>query len=157
MFTRCACFNACMPDVHSVAFSTLKLKFGCTVMRFSCIRHIQIGVQQVWLHLIPCWLKSPTVVQGAHSIQSICMGHSIFAKCCAFVCPSSAAHPVLLSGGGDSTVRYANTTHICTAPASWLSWKRCKLRLCWLKGSSLSFMRGHACKDCLWHLTMKLS
>lgn len=46
--------------------------------------------------------------KGAHSIQSICMGHSVFAKCCAFLCPPDAAQPVLLSGGGDSTIRSWN-------------------------------------------------
>ena len=46
-------------------------------------------------------------LQGAHSIQSICMGHEVFAKCCSFACPTDGSPPLLLSGGGDSTIRYA--------------------------------------------------
>ncbi|KAA6424794.1 MAG: tRNA (guanine-N(7)-)-methyltransferase subunit WDR4-like [Trebouxia sp. A1-2] len=42
---------------------------------------------------------------GAHSIQSICMGHEVFAKCCSFGCHQNGSQPVLLSGGGDSTIR----------------------------------------------------
>ena len=35
------------------------------------------------------------------------MGHKVFAKCCAFLSADKAVHPILLSGGGDSTVRFA--------------------------------------------------
>ncbi|DBA81758.1 TPA: WD repeat-containing protein 4 [Trebouxia sp. C0004] len=43
--------------------------------------------------------------KGAHSIQSMCMGHEVFAKCCSFGYHQNGSQPILLSGGGDSTIR----------------------------------------------------
>ncbi|XP_006366671.1 tRNA (guanine-N(7)-)-methyltransferase non-catalytic subunit wdr4 isoform X1 [Solanum tuberosum] len=42
---------------------------------------------------------------GAHEIQSFCLGHSEFVSCLAFICSQDSQQWYLLSGGGDSTVR----------------------------------------------------
>lgn len=42
---------------------------------------------------------------GAHEIQSFCLGHSEFVSCLAFICNQDSQQWYLLSGGGDSTVR----------------------------------------------------
>ena len=96
------------------------------------------------------------MLQGAHSIQSICMGHSIFAKCCSFVCPDNAEQPVLLSGGGDSSVRSACHCHRDLLWVGVMAFfetmydcasKNCKLRKCGLKGSVfLSCVSVNACQ-----------
>ncbi|KAG6509512.1 tRNA (guanine-N(7)-)-methyltransferase non-catalytic subunit wdr4-like [Zingiber officinale] len=44
-------------------------------------------------------------LNGAHEIQSFCLGHTDFVSCLAFVCPFGHANGFLLSGSGDSTVR----------------------------------------------------
>ena len=52
-------------------------------------------------------------LQGAHEVQSICMGHLRFVTCSAFISggiPSDAGPQTsqdwLLTGGGDGTVRW---------------------------------------------------
>ncbi|XP_009605215.1 uncharacterized protein [Nicotiana tomentosiformis] len=42
---------------------------------------------------------------GAHEIQSFCLGHTEFVSCFAFICSKDSQQRYLLSGGGDSTVR----------------------------------------------------
>ncbi|KAF3627385.1 putative cullin-like protein 1 [Capsicum annuum] len=42
---------------------------------------------------------------GAHEIQSFCLGHTEFVSCLAFICSKDSQQWYLLSGGGDSTVR----------------------------------------------------
>ena len=69
--------------------------------------HIVLDRVQCTLQLIVFCEVCNLFWQGAHSIQSICMGHQVFAKCCAFISTKQSAHPLLLSGGGDSTVRSA--------------------------------------------------
>nr|DAD19583.1 TPA_asm: hypothetical protein HUJ06_021046 [Nelumbo nucifera] len=44
-------------------------------------------------------------LNGAHEIQSFCLGHTEFVSCLAFVCSSDYPNGFLLSGSGDSTVR----------------------------------------------------
>ncbi|XP_074583667.1 uncharacterized protein LOC141839747 [Curcuma longa] len=44
-------------------------------------------------------------LNGAHEIQSFCLGHKDFVSCLAFVYPFGHADGFLLSGSGDSTVR----------------------------------------------------
>ncbi|KAJ0974100.1 hypothetical protein J5N97_016065 [Dioscorea zingiberensis] len=44
-------------------------------------------------------------LNGAHEIQSFCLGHTDFVSCLAFICPSDYPQGFLLSGSGDSTVR----------------------------------------------------
>ncbi|CAN4113674.1 unnamed protein product [Withania somnifera] len=42
---------------------------------------------------------------GAHEIQSFCLGHTEFVSCLTFICSKDSQQWYLLSGGGDSTVR----------------------------------------------------
>ncbi|XP_015891515.2 uncharacterized protein LOC107425957 [Ziziphus jujuba] len=44
-------------------------------------------------------------LDGAHEIQSFCLGHTEFVSCLAFVCTLEYPQGFLVSGGGDSTVR----------------------------------------------------
>ncbi|KAJ8899294.1 hypothetical protein K2173_018268 [Erythroxylum novogranatense] len=44
-------------------------------------------------------------LDGAHEIQSFCLGHSEFVSCLAFICTVDYPQGFLLSGSGDSTVR----------------------------------------------------
>ncbi|XP_058086714.1 uncharacterized protein LOC131233894 isoform X1 [Magnolia sinica] len=46
-----------------------------------------------------------TPLNGAHEIQSFCLGHTEFVSCLAFVCTLEYPQGFLLSGSGDSTVR----------------------------------------------------
>ena len=48
-------------------------------------------------------LGKKAAVQGAHEIQSYCLGHLSFVTCVAFL--SLPAGPVLISGAGDGTIR----------------------------------------------------
>ncbi|KAL7198762.1 hypothetical protein ACSBR2_021127 [Camellia fascicularis] len=49
-------------------------------------------------------------LDGAHEIQSFCLGHSEFVSCLAFVCASDYPEGFLVSGSGDSTVRLWDIT-----------------------------------------------
>ncbi|KAL7200715.1 hypothetical protein ACSBR1_032613 [Camellia fascicularis] len=49
-------------------------------------------------------------LDGAHEIQSFCLGHTKFVSCLAFVCASDYPEGFLLSGSGDSTVRLWDIT-----------------------------------------------
>ncbi|KAK6141349.1 hypothetical protein DH2020_024899 [Rehmannia glutinosa] len=56
-------------------------------------------------------------VNGAHEIQSFCLGHTEFVSCIAFVSSQDYAQGHLVSGSGDSTVRlwdYASGTLLDT-------------------------------------------
>ncbi|GMI69356.1 tRNA modification 82 [Hibiscus trionum] len=44
-------------------------------------------------------------LDGAHEIQSFCLGHTEFVSCLAFICAPDSPQGLLVSGGGDSTVR----------------------------------------------------
>lgn len=44
-------------------------------------------------------------LDGAHEIQSFCLGHTEFVTCLAFICTPDCLQGILVSGGGDSTVR----------------------------------------------------
>ncbi|KAK8506218.1 hypothetical protein V6N11_059772 [Hibiscus sabdariffa] len=44
-------------------------------------------------------------LDGAHEIQSFCLGHTEFVSCLAFICTPDSPQGILVSGGGDSTVR----------------------------------------------------
>ncbi|EYU46561.1 hypothetical protein MIMGU_mgv1a008032mg [Erythranthe guttata] len=44
-------------------------------------------------------------LNGAHEIQSFCLGHTDFVSCLAFVHCQDSANQLLVSGSGDSTVR----------------------------------------------------
>lgn len=44
-------------------------------------------------------------LEGAHEIQSFCLGHTEFVSCLSFICSQDYAQMFLISGGGDSTVR----------------------------------------------------
>ncbi|KAL8548283.1 hypothetical protein ACS0TY_007561 [Phlomoides rotata] len=44
-------------------------------------------------------------LNGAHEIQSFCLGHTEFVSCLAFVSCQDYSHGLLVSGSGDSTVR----------------------------------------------------
>ncbi|KAI4349489.1 hypothetical protein L6164_010072 [Bauhinia variegata] len=44
-------------------------------------------------------------INGAHEIQSFCLGHTEFVSCVAFVQAQDYPHGLLISGSGDSTVR----------------------------------------------------
>ncbi|CAI9107807.1 OLC1v1007266C1 [Oldenlandia corymbosa var. corymbosa] len=44
-------------------------------------------------------------LNGAHEIQSFCLGHTEFVSCLAFVCNQEYPQGFLVSGSGDSTVR----------------------------------------------------
>lgn len=44
-------------------------------------------------------------LDGAHEIQSFCLGHTEFVSCFTFVCSQEYPQGFLMSGGGDSTVR----------------------------------------------------
>ncbi|XVE77807.1 hypothetical protein DITRI_Ditri13aG0092100 [Diplodiscus trichospermus] len=44
-------------------------------------------------------------LDGAHEIQSFCLDHTEFVSCLAFICTPNCLQGILVSGGGDSTVR----------------------------------------------------
>lgn len=44
-------------------------------------------------------------MQGAYEIQSYCLGHTDFVSCSVTLCSSYDGHSLLLTGGGDGTVR----------------------------------------------------
>ncbi|KAE8686148.1 Transducin/WD40 repeat-like superfamily protein isoform 2 [Hibiscus syriacus] len=44
-------------------------------------------------------------LDGAHEIQSFCLGHTEFVSCLAFISSPDSPQGILVSGGGDSTVR----------------------------------------------------
>ncbi|GMI98761.1 tRNA modification 82 [Hibiscus trionum] len=44
-------------------------------------------------------------LDGAHEIQSFCLGHTEFVSCLAFISTPDSPQGILVSGGGDSTVR----------------------------------------------------
>ncbi|EOX94711.1 hypothetical protein QUC31_004652 [Theobroma cacao] len=44
-------------------------------------------------------------LDGAHEIQSFCLGHKEFVSCLAFICTPDYLQGILVSGSGDSTVR----------------------------------------------------
>jgi WD40 repeat protein len=49
-------------------------------------------------------------LEGAHEIQSFCLGHSEFITCTAFVSTPELTQGYLMSGSGDSTVRLWDIT-----------------------------------------------
>ncbi|KAF8111776.1 hypothetical protein N665_0073s0125 [Sinapis alba] len=49
-------------------------------------------------------------LQGAHEIQSFCLGHTEFVTCIAFVWSTDLTQGYLMSGSGDSTVRLWDVT-----------------------------------------------
>ncbi|KAJ4845261.1 hypothetical protein Tsubulata_034376 [Turnera subulata] len=49
-------------------------------------------------------------LDGAHEIQSFCLGHTEFVSCISFICPVDLAEGLLVSGSGDSTIRLWNIT-----------------------------------------------
>ncbi|RID49075.1 hypothetical protein BRARA_I05540 [Brassica rapa] len=49
-------------------------------------------------------------LQGAHEIQSFCLGHTEFVTCIAFVSSPELTQSYLMSGSGDSTVRLWDIT-----------------------------------------------
>ncbi|XP_022758260.1 tRNA (guanine-N(7)-)-methyltransferase non-catalytic subunit wdr4 isoform X2 [Durio zibethinus] len=44
-------------------------------------------------------------LDGAHEIESFCLGHTEFVSCLAFICSPDCSQGILVSGGGDSSVR----------------------------------------------------
>lgn len=61
-------------------------------------------------------------LDGAHEIQSFCLGHTEFVSCLAFVCSQEYPQGFLVSGSGDSTVRMWDFTsgsllHTCEVGA----------------------------------------
>lgn len=60
------------------------------------------------------------LLQGAHDIQSYCLGHTSFVTCAAFL--SSPAGTVLVSGAGDGTIRYFHVIAYPAAPQSCSGW-----------------------------------
>ncbi|QCD97608.1 tRNA (guanine-N(7)-)-methyltransferase non-catalytic subunit wdr4 [Vigna unguiculata] len=55
---------------------------------------------------VTCFPKNP--LNGAHQIQSFCLGHTEFVSCLAFVQAQECPQGLLLSGSGDATVRLWN-------------------------------------------------
>lgn len=55
---------------------------------------------------VTCFPEKP--LNGAHQIQSFCLGHTEFVSCLAFVQDLECPQGLLLSGSGDSTVRLWN-------------------------------------------------
>ncbi|KAF2325220.1 hypothetical protein GH714_025401 [Hevea brasiliensis] len=49
-------------------------------------------------------------LDGAHEIQSFCLGHTEFVSCLAFICTMDYPQGFLVSGSGDSTVRLWDIT-----------------------------------------------
>ena len=61
-----------------------------------------------------CSMSRSDCMQGAHEIQSYCLGHTSFVTCATFL--SSPRGTVPVSGGGDGTIRYCRTVsppHTC--------------------------------------------
>ncbi|KAF3589822.1 hypothetical protein F2Q69_00025706, partial [Brassica cretica] len=52
-------------------------------------------------------------LQGAHEIQSFCLGHTEFVTCIAFVWNPELTQGYLMSGSGDSTVSYLKAYSSC--------------------------------------------
>ncbi|KAG0494860.1 hypothetical protein HPP92_005854 [Vanilla planifolia] len=62
--------------------------------------------------------KEPMI--GAHEIQSFCLGHADFVSCLAFICPMDYQGSLLLSGGGDATVKLWDHVSGCLIDSCYL-------------------------------------
>ncbi|TYG39293.1 hypothetical protein ES288_D12G004700v1 [Gossypium darwinii] len=56
-------------------------------------------------HLLSVTVFPKKPLDGAHEVQSFCLGHTEFVSCLPFICTPDSPQGILVSGGGDSTVR----------------------------------------------------
>ncbi|XVF32550.1 hypothetical protein REPUB_Repub17cG0092000 [Reevesia pubescens] len=74
-----------------------------TSLEFSPDGRFIISVDRDFKIRVTVFPKMP--LDGAHEIQSFCLGHTEFVSCLAFICTPDCSQGILVSGGGDSTVR----------------------------------------------------
>ncbi|VFQ86209.1 unnamed protein product [Cuscuta campestris] len=91
-----------IPDKKAV----LILSHYCSIitsLEFSPDGRFIISADRDFKIRVTLFPKNP--LNGAHEIQSFCLGHTEFVSCLAFVCNQDCPQGFLVSGGGDSTVR----------------------------------------------------
>ncbi|XWS36319.1 hypothetical protein CRYUN_Cryun20dG0074900 [Craigia yunnanensis] len=74
-----------------------------TSLEFSPDGRLIISADRDFKIRVTVFPKQP--LDGAHEIQSFCLGHTEFVSCLAFISTPGCLQSVLVSGGGDSTVR----------------------------------------------------
>ncbi|KAL6978548.1 hypothetical protein U1Q18_020216 [Sarracenia purpurea var. burkii] len=79
-----------------------------TSLEFSADGRFLVSADRDFKIRVTVFPKKP--LDGAHEIQSFCLGHTEFVSCLAFVCASNYPEGFLVSGSGDSTVRLWDIT-----------------------------------------------
>ncbi|TYJ03097.1 hypothetical protein E1A91_A12G004700v1 [Gossypium mustelinum] len=74
-----------------------------TSLEFSPDGHFIVSADRDFKIRVTVFPKKP--LDGAHEVQSFCLGHTEFVSCLAFICTPDSPQGSLVSGGGDSTVR----------------------------------------------------
>ncbi|XP_050237247.1 uncharacterized protein LOC126686968 isoform X2 [Mercurialis annua] len=74
-----------------------------TSLEFSPDGHFIVTADRDFKIRVTVFPKKP--LDGAHEIQSFCLGHTEFVSCLAFICYADYPQGFLISGSGDSTVR----------------------------------------------------
>ncbi|KAH1072044.1 hypothetical protein J1N35_024372 [Gossypium stocksii] len=74
-----------------------------TSLEFSPDGHFIVSADRDFKIRVTVFPKKP--LDGAHEVQSFCLGHTEFVSCLAFICTPDSPQGILVSGGGDSTVR----------------------------------------------------
>lgn len=79
-----------------------------TSLEFSLDGRFIISADRDFKIRVSVFPKKP--LDGAHEIQSFCLGHTEFVSCLAFICAPDYPEGFLVSGSGDSTVRLWDIT-----------------------------------------------
>ncbi|XP_075482702.1 uncharacterized protein LOC142522967 [Primulina tabacum] len=98
------CDKNSMSAVHKKAVPTLS--HYCSIitrLEFSPDGRYIVSADRDFKIRVTLFPKNP--LNGAHEIQSFCLGHTEFVSCLAFVTPPDYGQGFLVSGSGDSTVR----------------------------------------------------
>ncbi|TYJ03093.1 hypothetical protein E1A91_A12G004700v1 [Gossypium mustelinum] len=73
-----------------------------TSLEFSPDGHFIVSADRDFKIRVTVFPKKP--LDGAHEVQSFCLGHTEFVSCLAFICTPDSPQGSLVSGGGDSTL-----------------------------------------------------
>ncbi|KVI12422.1 WD40 repeat-containing protein [Cynara cardunculus var. scolymus] len=99
---RCMYSVSTEKKVSAVAISD-NGQFVCYADKFGVVWVVELDEFNENQALVTMFPKKP--LDGAHEIQSYCLGHTEFVSCLAFVYNVDCPHGYLVSGSGDSTVR----------------------------------------------------